>query len=344
MKVTRINGLSCEALVTFKKPGHQINTVWKCAWHEDFRLKNLQVIDYESVNSPLLLRDITESVIGNTEAYHDQLLRSTDHWWLRLPRDFGLDAAANHGLALGDVNGDGLEDLYLCQQGGLPNRLFLQNSDGTLRDFSEESKTNYLDYCAAALLVDLDNDGDKDLVISQDFKILFLDNLDGKGHFELAFGSSTKSQSFSLSAADFDQDGKLDVYICGSNPDALARSWNGVIDDVAIWNRPLTDPEITGISNDSRSIGRQLGIGLTLPPRITGLTVAANGDITLTWDSKDAAGVTYGVFYSSDLSLPLNQWIESTDEFATEGTSTSYTIPNSESGGPEKAFFIVVEN
>ena len=48
-----------------------------------------------------------------------------------------------------------------------------------------------MDFCAAALLVELDNDGDKDLVVSQDFKILFMENLDGKGHFELTFGSST---------------------------------------------------------------------------------------------------------------------------------------------------------
>ena len=75
-----------------------------------------------------------------------------------------------------------------------------------------------MDFCAAALLIDLDNDGDKDLVVSQDFKILFMENIDGKGHFELTFGSSTLAQSFSLSAADFDLDGFLDVYICGYNP------------------------------------------------------------------------------------------------------------------------------
>jgi len=45
-----------------------------------------------------------------------------------------------------------------------------------------------------------------------------MENTDGQGHFELAFGSSTKAQSFSLSSADFDQDGLLDVYICGYNP------------------------------------------------------------------------------------------------------------------------------
>ena len=40
-------------------------------------------------------------------------------------------------LTLSD--GDGLEDLYVCDGGGLPNRLYLQNADGTVRDASAES-------------------------------------------------------------------------------------------------------------------------------------------------------------------------------------------------------------
>ena len=55
----------------------------------------------------------------------------TDHWRARIPRELGLDSNASHGLAIGDVNGDGLEDLYVCQQGGLPNRCLLCNPDGT---------------------------------------------------------------------------------------------------------------------------------------------------------------------------------------------------------------------
>ncbi|MEN8797533.1 MAG: hypothetical protein ABF328_12565, partial [Akkermansiaceae bacterium] len=47
IKVIRIEGLTCEALITFKKPGHQINAVWKCQWHNNLALKSLQVIDYE---------------------------------------------------------------------------------------------------------------------------------------------------------------------------------------------------------------------------------------------------------------------------------------------------------
>jgi hypothetical protein len=136
-----------------------------------------------------------------------------------LPRDLGLDVVANHGIAMGDVNGDQLEDLYVCQQGGLPNRLLLQNPDGTLRDVSVESGADWLDYCASALLVDFDNDGDRDLVVAQEWRILFMSN-NGRGQFQLEFGISVEAQSFSLAAADFDQDGDLDVYVCGYNPTA----------------------------------------------------------------------------------------------------------------------------
>lgn len=221
IKIIRIEPNTCEALVTFKASGFQVNTSWRCQWTDASppKLRSLEVLEYEEVEQmgTPLLSEITEAVLGDTAAYREQLLHSTDFWRLRIPRDFGLDPAANHGLALADVNGDGLEDLYLCQQGGIPNRLFLQNKDGTMRDFSEESGTDWMDFCAGALLLDLDNDGDKDLVVSQDFRILFMEN-DGAGHFELVFGSSTKAQSFSLSAADFDLDGFVDVYICGYNP------------------------------------------------------------------------------------------------------------------------------
>ena len=38
----------------------------------------------------------------------------------------------HHGIAIGDADGDGLEDLYLCQSGGLPNRLLLHQPDGSV--------------------------------------------------------------------------------------------------------------------------------------------------------------------------------------------------------------------
>ena len=205
----------------------QINTEWLCHWTPDIEIphiKRIALLSYEesirlAKNKTPLLNDCTADLLGHNKAYREQLLRSTDHWRARIPVNLGLDVVANHGFALGDVNGDGLDDLYLCQQGGLPNRLFVQNPDGTLTDHTRQSGTGWLDYCASALIVDLDNDGDRDLAVSQDFKLLLMEN-DGSGRFNLSFGTSTHAQTFSISAADFDLDGDLDIYACGYNPSA----------------------------------------------------------------------------------------------------------------------------
>jgi len=213
----------------------QINGTWSCDWltadGAPPLLTAVRVPQFEEVvqatEGGRLFTDATAAVLGGNPSWQEQFLVPTDHWRARLPRDLGLDAVANHGLALGDVNGDDLDDLYICQQGGLPNRLFIQNPDGTLRDVTEQSGTGWLDYCAAALFLDLDNDGDRDLVISQDFKVLVMSN-DGHGKFTLEFGSSTKAQSFSLAAADYDSDGLVDFYICGYNP-SVAELRTGVM-------------------------------------------------------------------------------------------------------------------
>ena len=205
----------------------QVNAQWDVEWKTDSgkspRILSIQLSDFETIfyrgNQERLFSDCTESVLGETSAYGRQMLRSTDYWRARLPRDLGLDPVANHGIAIGDVNGDDLEDVYVCQQGGLPNRLFIQNADGTLRDESAASGTDWLDYCASALLVDFDNDGDRDLAIAQEWRILLMSN-DGSGHFQLEFGTSSEAQSFSLAASDFDLDGDVDVFACGYNPPA----------------------------------------------------------------------------------------------------------------------------
>ncbi len=217
------------------KGRRQMNSEWDTSWkvqHEEPRLVGIKVLSYEEVSyfserGETLFVDSTASVLGDTEAYKKQLLRSTDYWRSRTARDFGLDVVANHGLAVGDVNGDGLEDMYICQQGGLPNRLFVRNPDGTMRDITGKSATGWLDYCASALILDFDNDGDRDLAVSQDFKILFMDNLGGE-RFELALGQSTHAQTFSICAADFDLDGDLDLFLCGYNP-AANRAESGAL-------------------------------------------------------------------------------------------------------------------
>ncbi len=89
-------------------------------------------------------------------------------------------------------------------------------TDGTLLDATSQSGVDLLEDSFGALLTDLDNDGDADLVVVTDPWVQFAEN-DGNGRFELREQFLASTDAYSLCAADFDNDRDLDVYICGYN-------------------------------------------------------------------------------------------------------------------------------
>jgi len=131
----------------------------------------------------------------------------------------------------------------------------------------------------------------------------------------------------------------------GENPDALGRGWNGKIDDVAIWARALSAEEIAEIwdEGDGASIEVLLGGGARVLT-INDISVAANGDVSLTWNSRKSQGTSYAVFSSEDLALPLEDWSEIDDTVPTEGESTTYIIPSALLDDVDKLFFYVRKN
>ncbi|MCH8044509.1 MAG: VCBS repeat-containing protein [Planctomycetes bacterium] len=145
------------------------------------------------------------------------------HWLGRVERIHLMLYFQRHGLAVADVNGDGLDDLYVCQPGGLPNRLFLQRPDGTASEASASARVDWLDHTASALLVDLDNDGDQDLVLATAEGVQVLAN-DGRARFDPVLTLATAdSDLHSLCAADYDGDGDLDLYVTCDYARARAR-------------------------------------------------------------------------------------------------------------------------
>ena len=168
-----------------------------------------------SIEQGRLFEDCTRSVLARNHAYRQQVVPGIPYWSRRIGREH-MGQFGHHGLAIADVNGDDLDDLYVCDTGGLPNRLYIQQLDGTVEDASAASGINLLEESRGVLLVDLDNDGDQDLTVVTDPWIQFAEN-DGTGRFELRDPVGVDTDGYSLSAADFDQDGDVDIYVCGYN-------------------------------------------------------------------------------------------------------------------------------
>ena len=74
------------------------------------------------------------------------------------------DSNGHQGVSVGDADGDGLDDLYVAQPAGLPNRLYRNRGDSTFEDITDQAGVGVLDDTAQSLFADVDNDGDQDLV------------------------------------------------------------------------------------------------------------------------------------------------------------------------------------
>lgn len=201
---------------------------WRTQWRDDGkgsppRLARWDVLSIEQTEARAAggrwFVDRTAEVLGRDGGYAEQLSQGPDAWARQVQRQYGT-AASRHGLAVGDANGDGRPDLYVCQRGGLPNRLFLQEPDGSVRDASISAGVDVLDESAAALFVDLDDDDDSDLVVVASAGTLLFEN-SGGGRFLARPRQSAPAAARGAAAADVDADGDLDLLVVGGASDGL---------------------------------------------------------------------------------------------------------------------------
>lgn len=165
-----------------------------------------------------LFQDVTVQALGQNDSYQRQLIRGVDHWRTVLDGASGIDVYGNNGIAAGDFDNDGLDELYVCQPSGLPNRLYRNRGDGTFEDATEKSGLGVLDATACAIFADFENKGLQDLlVVCASGPLLFLNQ--GNGEFQLkrdafAFAKPAQGTFTHAAVADYDHDGRLDIYFC----------------------------------------------------------------------------------------------------------------------------------
>lgn len=194
---------------------------WLVTWKTDNassapQILSIQVKDFEEtilMRAQPWFRDATRTVFSDQECFDRQFGYSNTYWRRRIERHHIFDKSGHHGIAIGDVNQDGLDDIYVCQPGGLPNRLLVQQPDGTVADISARSTTDFLDNTRSALIIDFDNNATQDLILATVSGIVFLSN-DGTGRFRVTNNITAIVDAYSMAAADYDNDGDLDIFAC----------------------------------------------------------------------------------------------------------------------------------
>jgi Flp pilus assembly protein TadD len=162
--------------------------------------------------------DVTASALAGNESYTKQLLHGVDYWRTVMDGASGIDIYANNGVAVGDFDKDGFDDLYVCQPAGLPNRLYRNRGDGTFEDVSARAGVDVLDGTACALFADFENRGLQDLlVVCGSGPLLFRNQGDGTFtllHDAFQFTAPPNGTFTHAALADYDNDGRLDIYFC----------------------------------------------------------------------------------------------------------------------------------
>ena len=167
--------------------------------------------------SPVFV-DIAQQTLGRNPSYGAQFLPGIDHWRTVLDGASGIDIYGHNGVSFADIDGDGFDDLYICQPAGLPNRLYRNRGDGTFEDITEGSGLGLLDNSACAIFADFSNSGRQDAIIVRTTgPLLFLN--DGHGKFQLKpdafhFAGEPQGTFTGAAVADYDRDGWLDIYFC----------------------------------------------------------------------------------------------------------------------------------
>jgi hypothetical protein len=178
----------------------------------------------------------------------------------------GLQGAGyGMGVAVGDYDNDGFEDLFVTGYGG--NHLYHNNGNGTFTDVTAKAGVAGNGWSTSAAWVDLDGDGLLDLVVLRYLQWDFTDvwcgerkqgyrsfchpdefrpitplvyHNDGNGHFSeitKQAGLTKPGNALGIAIADFNGDGHIDIFIANDSvPEFLYQNkGDGTFEEVGLF-------------------------------------------------------------------------------------------------------------
>jgi hypothetical protein len=171
--------------------------------------------------------DAQKQAAGEFDVFHqfrfdDRLAASGISFVHRSVDDAGVHYKAVHydhgnGLAVADIDGDGLIDIYFVNQAG-PSELWKNLGGGRFQNVTSEAGVAVPGRIAvAASFADVDNDGDKDLFVTTVRGGNLLFENDGRGRFRDVTAESNVGLSSHSSGSvffDYNNDGLLDLLVC----------------------------------------------------------------------------------------------------------------------------------
>ena len=127
------------------------------------------------------------------------------------------------GVSVGDINNDGLVDIYFAANSKGHNKLYLNKGNFQFEDITEKAKVaGSADWCTGVTMADVNGDGYLDIYVSTvsgrygltGHNELFINNKDNTfTESSEAFGLNTSCYTTQSAFFDYDRDGDLDCYI-----------------------------------------------------------------------------------------------------------------------------------
>lgn len=223
LKDGRWRGIRAKQHVRWRFVGDETTGHW---FIDTWELKSLTTSDSED----LLFKEVAQQVLARptdryearVSAHDEQLIRHVNQGRVELPspehaKYFVITAQMQHpALSVVDLDRDGWDDLYVMTR-WQKNQLLHNRGDGTFVNVAEKLGLDVWGASAAAVFADFDNDGDSDLLLGRTLeRSQYYMNEDGQfvDCSESHLADPLPYLVTSASAADYNGDGLLDVYLC----------------------------------------------------------------------------------------------------------------------------------